>query len=68
MAAIFVAPSSLHSADENEKAENGCQLGERFDRSGYAVTEGSAGKSSEYQDWKGRPDQHLPTSGNRAPS
>jgi len=53
---VFIVPASLDGADEDEEAENGCELSERFGRSRNAVVERSTGKDREYQDWKYGPD------------
>jgi hypothetical protein len=39
---VFIASSKLHGADQNEDAENGSQLGKRFDRRRYGVVKGAA--------------------------
>ncbi len=65
---VFIASPSFHRADQNEKAENGSQLGERFDWGWHAMTKGAAGKNREHKDGKSSPDQHQLTSMTRAPS
>ena len=41
---VLIAPTCLHSTDQNEEAENGCKLSEKVNRRRYAVVEGTTDK------------------------